>query len=1721
MKLDDLYFDVIFRDNTDKDLKKIEEKIKKFSAPINIKAKVDTKNINDALRKESITARIGKVAIDRNALANGIKDANKKNNTILKLNKVGLSLSALKQIQDDINKHKFKISNISVNTTTLESQISNAVRRAFSKNKASVGSDESIGESAVGNAINPLKSVFKKLTAAFVLDVVGKFIKDLTKSIGMFEQNLVALQTMLQSSSRGNTLFNQIKDFSTKSPFRFSELVGFTKQLTAFQVPYEEIFDTTKRLADLSAGLGVDMGRIILAYGQVRSAEFLRGQELRQFTEAGVPLLQLLADKFSILERRVVSTSEVFDYISKRKVPFAMVKDVLQDLTNEGGMFYNMQERQANTLAGRVKNLADAYDVLKYKIGESGVKNFFSSILSGVYTIMECKDAIITLGAALTAAFVTSGVIALSKAVLQFQSKIKALWTYMGGMWPGIVGAIAGAAMMIYNAYKEVENAKESFAQAADDLEQKVKTLSEIFKDTDFSINIKGEEKLETIKKTIDKINEIMPNGEANSLIASLLGDDKNIDETYGKVEDAIKKMERVQSIVKGLADSGFSAYGRSMLNIFKLDLPNALDEYSHWIKTINEDPSFNDLDKRLKDELSLDTYSGSPFYISQIELFDNIKIFENNLQKRLSSMLGDKKISQSEMNTIISNVVDNFNLSGNTSIVKIKAQLDLNPNGDIIERSSELTKVFLDNVESRTKKMGLSLSELLNDFQLSGYNRTSEAGKKVEEIFREAANEAKLSTHTFENELDQVREAFLSKPWDINLRLRINDYTQYGDQVKILRERLYDQKHGAGAYQQQLSYAVSIPVKELERDDLFKIPSAAISSTSSASQAFENLNNNLKQELNEEKRLKEELKKKPNDSKVLNMLDKTRTNIKAYRNAMSVMGFTPETDKSDNSNKPSKEDALLKSERERYDLLKKYVQEYERLVKLYGQEKAAKDVAKEIDFSTVLNDKDFIKAMGGKIDASDPVALYQKYLSYLEKNLKGGGDRSKFVDDVRIAGAKVQRDKDAKELSDSFDMLNNEIEKNTKRWEVYTKMLNLTGNEETAKIFAFGSPIPFSKQSEQLKNTIEGKYLNGQPVERFKDMGENKLIQQFGEGPAKLIQQYFKMLDSEQTSALNDLITGLEKSIDLQTTLDGINNKYDKLISSAKDNGFGQKDIDNLNVQRNEELAKSQWNFFKKTPEYTQMFEDLSRIGTKSLDSLYSTFLEMSPQVKEDSASLKELINALKKIREELEKRNPFKTISNSIKDASYVRGLKLTDGLYTITTERDEKLFGKRKGETVSQDEVNSKGIDLMKSLSNGISGAVNGFKALESILDPVVKLFEQLGDTSLSDALNLVNNALSTISSTQNGMNTLSSMFDGMGAAGVTKAVGAASPYLSAAMAGVSVVTSLFALHDKALQKHIEMLKREEKKAQSVYELIEKRLKYTLGKGYGMDSLKGYTEGTTYRSQRENLMSQYYLKQQQLADEMDKKKKDESTINDLRSDIDTMKETILQYSEELANNLFGLNLEEWAKNIGDALIDAFAEGTSAADAFNDSVADIIKNVVKNMAQLYIIEPAMKDLQNYLFGSDGTGGVFGKDLTFSREDLMGMIPILANLKTSIGNVKDLYDAIKEVASQNGIDLSGKSSGLSAGIQNITEDTADLLASYINAIRARLMLQGALLDEKLPLLQEINELQLRELQNITINTMRNAEAAEHIEDAIVSLTTIGSNGKQLKVKAY
>ena len=242
----------------------------------------------------------------------------------------------------------------------------------------------------LGKADNKLTNLVKNSARLVALHSASSFIRNVREVTSEFEMQRVALAGIIQDTEQATALFKQIKTAALKSPFEIKDLVTYTKQLSAYRIETDRLFDVTMQLADVSAGLGVDMNRLVLAYGQVRAASVLRGQELRQFTEAGIPLVELLADKFTELNGRMTSTADVFDLISKRAVPFSMIEEIFDDMTSAGGMFYKMQEKQSETLLGQWMKLKDALSIMYDEIGNTTVvHSAMEKLMADAMTLMH------------------------------------------------------------------------------------------------------------------------------------------------------------------------------------------------------------------------------------------------------------------------------------------------------------------------------------------------------------------------------------------------------------------------------------------------------------------------------------------------------------------------------------------------------------------------------------------------------------------------------------------------------------------------------------------------------------------------------------------------------------------------------------------------------------------------------------------------------------------------------------------------------------------------------------------------------------------------------------------------------------------------------------------------------------------------------------------------------------------------------------------------------------------------------------------------------------------------------------------------------------------------------------------------------------------------------------------------------------------------------------
>jgi len=217
--------------------------------------------------------------------------------------------------------------------------------------------------------------LIKRMAVYASFSYAGNFLTSVREVTAQFELQRVSLGAIIQDQTRANALFSEIKAFALKSPVSILDLTKYTKQIAAYRIETEKLFDTTKMLTDISVGLGVDLQHITLFFGQVRARGALFSSEIRQATEAGIPLVELLAKKYSELNGQLVTASQVLKMVEKGMVGFEMVEEIFKDMTSAGGMFYEMQEKQGNTLYGLWAKLGDAAAVMYDEIGNTSSVN--------------------------------------------------------------------------------------------------------------------------------------------------------------------------------------------------------------------------------------------------------------------------------------------------------------------------------------------------------------------------------------------------------------------------------------------------------------------------------------------------------------------------------------------------------------------------------------------------------------------------------------------------------------------------------------------------------------------------------------------------------------------------------------------------------------------------------------------------------------------------------------------------------------------------------------------------------------------------------------------------------------------------------------------------------------------------------------------------------------------------------------------------------------------------------------------------------------------------------------------------------------------------------------------------------------------------------------------------------------------------------------------------
>ena len=259
---------------------------------------------------------------------------------------------------------------------------------------------------------NVWQTLLKGATAYFTLQGAQSFISQMVAVRSQFQQLEISFGTMLKSKEKANELMAQLTDLAAKTPFGLEEVSEGAKKLLAFQVPAEEVTETLRRMGDVASGLGVPMGQLIHVYGQVKAQGKLMTNDLYQFMNAGIPIIAELS--------KVVgkSETEIKDMVSAGKIGFTEIQAVIKNMTNEGGLFYNLMAEQSKSLSGQISNLRDNFDQMLNEIGKSS-EGIVSGAIKGVSFLVENYETIGKLIAGLIVSYGTYRAALIATAAVQ------------------------------------------------------------------------------------------------------------------------------------------------------------------------------------------------------------------------------------------------------------------------------------------------------------------------------------------------------------------------------------------------------------------------------------------------------------------------------------------------------------------------------------------------------------------------------------------------------------------------------------------------------------------------------------------------------------------------------------------------------------------------------------------------------------------------------------------------------------------------------------------------------------------------------------------------------------------------------------------------------------------------------------------------------------------------------------------------------------------------------------------------------------------------------------------------------------------------------------------------------------------------------------------------------------------------------------------------------
>lgn len=1809
--LGNLYFDILFRDKTAEQRKKLKAEItkdlqakldvgfdkKKLVGDMKTLLQSEKFKINVVVDKASTTqavrAALQAAGLNTNFTASDLRAAK----AAAIQTKAEASAAAARELA---RQRAARAAKAELDLANARERSANAARRHMTATLNMNG--------AMNSQLSIVGQLRNEFLGLYSIYAAQNFLRAVVDIGGELENQKIAMASILQDEGKATTIFNQIKKLAVASPFGVMDLNQYAKQLSAYSIPYNELYDTMKRLADISAGVGVDMGRIILAYGQIKAAKFLKGTELRQLTEANIPMVDKLAERFSKLEGRIVSAGEVLDMISKKKVTFEDVKDVLWELTDDGGMFHNMQEVLSESVKSKWKNLADAIDIMLGDIAESMGSTLKWTAESLTTLAQNWKELVPAIEAAV-------GAFGFWKAAMLVNSRL------VVGEYKNISQTVlankrlTAEKLRVEAAYRKLTVAEQQLIATSNkltyaDYEQMAVSgqltknkLLQLVAMKRLTVAQAESIALQAKMGRLD-VSQISHIRAMNVGIRALWGNLKNLGMVlkglapqfivfaaasaifelwYKSGQKADEMNERISELTTRAQDGfknltkeaqkfadvdPFKANDASLISSIE-EMKTALKDYSPvWadafnetFKTDDEGNSIKSLAEQyilLRNALNdtkeayrlLNDIKGTSEHANEATdgYFDD-SFLENindyiDAEERVNKIIGRMSGSYIEYSTAMQKVIakhDDFAKAASGKPLKEQLSILKEYPKALASLNNELpfTGGYRDDIFQLRKAWKNSkriyMEDVLPDMKdfLSGYkSRLGAAGWDLNNLSdaQRIAISLDISAFfdTFEKMPKYMRDFFNGKILEDEFNIKINaEYTEASQSFSDLQKKF----NGATDGQFEAQIKVSTDSEKI----------------------IEGIQKAYKEAKETTNQLKPVLIKAGIDLSGIGAIDLSKLPdwqkqiVSDYKKAFDTMQSGEKGAKeigfslTDPSKNKSKKDVFAERLKERVNLLKDAYSEYKKWTDIVGKEEAAKKVIESGIFDSLFRGK-------------EPVDI-ENYRDELNKILNQLDNKTEVRRDLKVFIRKVIADIDANAMKEASDKAAKELERYvsdvSKKWDIYKQLVNAGASKKDASLYAFGALSEYEKKSEELAEKV---------TKKMKDKGvyipltftEQEATESLGGKDSVLYKQFFSAWKEAKEAIEKDSlevklkeVTALNKYKSIAEKIRDLSEKYapltgtfigenNELVGNVEGMTPGQKA---LFTEYKEELAKLRGQLLELLPVWEQIFGDQT----------YKSY----GQIQQASDYAQQIIDNASVTKNKNGKPTAFtswyldengKRIDVSGEYSQIEKLKKAIQDLYKAGLQKNPfATLIKNIRSLFSSGDKDEKGT-IEKIAAIGESAAESA-DLVGNFAGQMSSMFDALGNEGMADTMGNVQDAMSSISN----------IGQGFAKGGIVGGIAAA------AGEAVNWIGKIAQAHDKKLDKAIEKSKLRAQQLQYIYEQIDGILERFLGSGtelklvdaendrtrlnqlnnqieairnkgkinifdlmslqkYKQEAEKlqkrvsAYDEGGAYGYQRALMQEQLSELEKQRQAEIDKKKTDDSKVADYENQIAEMKQQIKDFAEETAESLYGINLKDWASQLGDALYEAWQKGEDGAEAFKNKVADIMGDVMNSILKISILEPAMQQLQKMLFGEDGMSGYFGKDFSLDEKELESIADYLMGVSEKTDDYYSMLDKLNNYMEKKyGISMKEEEedsgSGLSKGIQNVTENTANLLASYINAIRADVSVKREyvrrLVEELFPAYNVIAQAQLQQLTMIQINTAKNVEFVEEIRDIL------------------